>query len=196
MLHMKEMMDSALWRWTHSSSCRLFWWHWEASRTRGADGSVWLCAAWWKTACQMRHGSINLDCWPLHARRRDKWIHGSTFGRLDESAGQAVSLPNEWTHLQMYHILNHRSCANTSNTRILQKVAWRKESETPNGNCCRRQSETSFSSRLHWWSSLSLLCYTKTCIHWTLYSEIMGPLIGWSVTKCTAGWVSGRASVP
>lgn len=51
-----------------------------------ADGNVWLCAAWWKTACQMRHGSINLGCWPLHAHRQDKWIHGTTFGRLDESA--------------------------------------------------------------------------------------------------------------
>lgn len=77
--------NSSHWRWITLSSRHLFWWHWNLSETLQLMGGVWLGAAWWKTACQMGRGSIHLGCWPLHARWRDKWIPGATFGRLAES---------------------------------------------------------------------------------------------------------------
>lgn len=69
-----------------------------------------------------------------------------------------------------------------NNTRV-SKSSTKKRVQNSNGNCCKRQSKPSLSSSLHWWYSLSRCCYTKRCILWTLYSEIMGLLIGWSVTK-------------
>lgn len=139
-------------------------------RDAEADGSVWLCAVWWKTACQMRHGSINLGRWPLRAHRRDKWIHAATFwGRLDESAAcqlldwsSSLLLMNRASQPPHVSHLNYRSCANTSNTRV-RKSSTKKRVRNSNGNCCRRQSERSLSSSLHWWSSLSLQSYTKKC---------------------------------
>lgn len=99
-------------------------------------GGVWLCALWWKTACQMRHGSINLSCWPLHAHRQDKWtLATTTFVRLIES--------------NVHHLLDRSSflllmngpvswCITfwiiadvlTQETLVFAKVARRKESET------------------------------------------------------------------
>lgn len=99
-------------------------------------GGVWLCALWWKTACQTRHGYINLSCWPLHAHRQDKWtLATTTFVRLIESNVHhlldrssfllLMNGPVSWciTFWIFAHVL-------TQETLVFAKVARRKESET------------------------------------------------------------------
>lgn len=151
-----------------------------------ADRSVWLCSVWWKTACQMRHAFINLGCWPpLSALWRDKWIHCTVLGRLAEPAACRLlllvkPLMNRLIfrcitfELSLMPLHKYHSC--------LETVAWRKDSQTLMETIAAcPQTQVSIDA-----SSLSVLCCTKKCILWTLFSEIMAPLIGWSVTN---GWL-------
>lgn len=144
-----------------------------------ADGSVWLCSAWWKTAHQMRHGSTSLSCRRLRAHWREKWIRGSP---LQHSATPSVKLSMSGPVLKYAAFELLLTPVRTQHFGLLvtfeKKITWRKASQT-NGNC----SSLSLSWSLHWLGSLCPLCRTEDCILRTLYSEIMGPLIGWPVTE-------------
>lgn len=98
---------------------------------------------------------------------------------LGHSIGQAFNQRPHFEICRVWIIAHARTYATLwTFGNFWNKTTWRKASQT-NGNCSSR----SLSWSLHWLGSLWPLCRAEDCILRTLYSEIMGPLIGWPVTE-------------
>lgn len=112
----------------------------------------------------------------VHRSERQK-AAGSLTGKMNPTLGHSIGQAfNEWACFEMCWIIAH---ALTYATLVLGKGSLKKSVPNSNGNC----SSLSLSSSLHWLGSLCRLGRTEDRILWTLYSEIMGALIGWSVTE-------------